>query len=66
MSATVTPEWVSAEKAVAHIRRKGIDAFTVESLRYYAYRTDLLPKPTVVGRHAYWRTADLDQLVTQL
>lgn len=66
MSTTVTPEWLSAERAVEHVRDKGFDGFTVESLKYYAYRTELLPKPTVVGRHAYWRTADLDALVQQL
>lgn len=59
-------EWLSAEKAVQHVQRKGIETFTRETLKHYAYRTDLLPKPKVVGRHAYWRVADLDRFVEQL
>ncbi len=60
------PKWLSAERAVQHIQRKGIETFTRETLKHYAYRTDLLPKPKVVGKHAYWRVADLDRFVDQL
>lgn len=59
-------EWLSAEMAVQHVQRKGIETFSRETLKHYAYRTDLLPKPKVVGRHAYWRVADLDRFVEQL
>lgn len=59
-------EWLSREKAVLYVQRKGIETFTRETLKHYAYRTDLLPKPKVVGRHAYWRVADLDRFVDQL
>jgi len=59
-------EWVRKDKAVEYVQIKGIDTFAIETLKHYAYRTDLLPKPKVVGRHAYWKISDLDKFVESL
>jgi hypothetical protein len=58
---------VRSEKAVDYMQtRWGIDTFTYQTLRHYSYETDLLPRPKVIGRYAYWRIADLDALVEAL
>jgi len=64
-----TPEsrLVRSEKAVEYMQtRWGIDTFTYQTLRHYSYETDLLPRPKVIGRHAYWVLSDLDALVAAL
>lgn len=62
-----TDRLVRSEKAVEYMQtRWGIDTFTYQTLRHYSYETDLLPRPKVIGRHAYWRIADLDALVAAL
>jgi hypothetical protein len=58
--------WVHKQQAVEYMQNKGLDLFTYETLRHYSYETDLLPRPKVVGRHAYWRVADLERLLEQL
>jgi hypothetical protein len=63
---TSRAEWVRGPGAVEHIRNNGFDAFTYNTLKHYAYDTDLLPKPKVVGGHAYWRISDLDKLIEAL
>jgi hypothetical protein len=58
---------VRKDAAVEYMRTAhNLDTFTVETLKHYAYRTTLLPRPKIVGRHAYWHTADLDRLVETL
>lgn len=59
-------EWVRKHEAVEFFRSRGFDKFTVETLKHYSYETDLLPRPKVVGRHAYWCVADLQQLLEAL
>jgi hypothetical protein len=75
MSATATrpssspeanTEWVLKDKAVEHMQGKGLEEFTEETLKHYAYRTDLLPRPKVIGKHAYYRLSDLDALIEKL
>lgn len=46
--------------------RYNLTGFTEETLKRYSYKTDLLPRPTIIGRRAYWNTADLDDLVAAL
>jgi hypothetical protein len=58
---------VRSEKAVEYMQTHwGIDTFTYQTLRHYSYETDLLPRPKVIGRHAYWMLSDLDALVEAL
>lgn len=59
-------EWVRKQQAVEFFQSRGIDTFTVETLKNYAYNTDLLPRPKVIGRHAYWRISDLQRLLERL
>lgn len=59
-------EWLGKQQAVEFFQNRGIDTFTVETLKNYAYNTDLLPRPKVIGRHAYWRVSDLEGLLERL
>jgi len=63
---TEQDRWVRRQHAIEYMQAKGFDLFTYETLRHYAYETDLLPRPKVVGRHAYWRLSDLEKLVESL
>lgn len=56
-------EWVRPYKAVLYVRSKGFELFNEATLRHYAYRTDLLPKPKRVGKYTYYRLSDLDQML---
>lgn len=59
-------DWVRPYKAVLYVQGQGFDRFNEASLRHYAYRTDLLPKPKKVGRYAYYRLSDLDKMIAAM
>lgn len=41
-------DWVRPYKAVLYVQAQGFELFNEATLRHYAYRTDLLPKPKKV------------------
>lgn len=65
-AANPADDWVRPYKAVLYMHGQGFEMFNEASLRHYAYRTDLMPKPKRVGKYAYYRLSDLDKLIERL
>lgn len=67
-AATAEPvdDWVRPYKAVLYVQSQGFELFNEATLRHYAYRTELLPKPKKVGKYAYYRLSDLDKMIEAL
>ncbi|BCI86065.1 hypothetical protein NIIDMKKI_12710 [Mycobacterium kansasii] len=59
-------DWVRPYKAVLYVQARGFELFNEATLRHYAYRTNLLPKPKKVGKYAYYRLSDVDRLIEAL
>jgi hypothetical protein len=60
---TPVDDWVRPYKAVLYVQRQGFELFNEATLRHYAYRTDLLPKPKRVDKYTYYRLSDLDKMI---
>ena len=67
MSAVKTyREFLDINQAAEYLQEKGFATCTRETIKYLAYETDKLPRPTIVGRRAYWRRESLDAFVENL
>lgn len=59
-------EFLDVSQAAQYLQDKGFASCTTQTIKYFAYETDKLPRPTVVGRKAHWNKRDLDLLVEKL
>lgn len=67
MSAVKTyREFLDINQAAQFLQEKGLASCSRETIKYLAYETDKLPRPTIVGRPAYWKLVDLERFVESL
>jgi hypothetical protein len=59
-------EYLNIQEAAKYLQDKGFASATPESVKYYAYYTDKLPRPKVLARRSYWRRGDLDRFIENL
>lgn len=58
--------FLDINQAAQYLRDVGLTSCTAQTIKYLGYETDRLPRPTVLGRRAYWKKSDLDAFVESL
>lgn len=58
--------FLDIHQAAQYLQDLGLTSCTAQTIKYLGYETDRLPRPTVIGRKAYWKKADLDAFVESL
>jgi predicted DNA-binding transcriptional regulator AlpA len=59
-------EFLDINQAAQYLQDKGFASCTAQTIKYLAYEADRLPRPTKMGRRAYWKRADLERFVEGL
>jgi hypothetical protein len=59
-------DFLDINQAAQYLQDNGFASCSRETIKYLAYETDKLPRPTIVGRRAYWKLADLERFVESL
>lgn len=59
-------DFLDINQAAQFFQDKGLSSCTAETIKYLAYEKATLPRPTIVGRRAFWRLADLQSFIEAL
>jgi hypothetical protein len=59
-------EFLDINQAVEYLQDKGFASCSIHTIRHLAYEKRVLPRPTIIGRRAYWKRADLERFVADL
>jgi hypothetical protein len=59
-------DFLDINQAAQYLQDRGFASCSRETIKYLAYETDRLPRPTKVARRAYWKRVDLDAFVESL
>lgn len=58
--------FLDINQAAEYLQEFGLASCTAQTIKYLGYETDRLPRPTIIGRRAYWKKSDLDAFVDSL
>ena len=59
-------EFLDIDQAAQFLQEKGLASCSQETIKYLSYETEKVPRPTIVGRRAYWKLVDLERFVENL
>lgn len=59
-------EFLDINQAAQFFQDKGLSSCSAETIKYLAYEKGALPRPTIIGRRAFWKLADLVRFIEAL